>query len=1096
MAVSPLKAANSGCVCSVTPFKGPDLAPFLSRAIPITAVCMALFACGCGNGTGAGTGGGTGGGGTIPPPTSDFALSVSPASLAISAGGSAPVNVTVTAVNGFPSSVFLQVTGLPPGVTVAPSTMSVTPGSSGQFTFTANASAPAAAVSVTVTGGDGDETHSASLNLTIQGKPLDLNTRTRYVRTDAVTEYSLEPNSSWIVYDPNTKQFFFSDPAGNQITVMDATSESVVGSIPVPGAYGLDFAPDYSVLYAGTLLGDVYAINPVSMTVTNRYISSQIGAHGYLAYAVRALNDGRLVLFGDEPGYGVGEGWDGFAIWNPSDNSISEYDTGYAAASFPPSWVTDYCPNSTGVGGFTLSGDRTHVITGSIDPGGIVCSFDIATGQTAQAGGYGWGFHVAATPDGQSVLGIGPNPDGSGIGGMIYVYDPATLNLKSSFAVAGTGSSAAAMMVSPDSTTVWVDGGGVVYAYSIATGQLLGWIPNLGLFYRLGGYAYGPIPGPQIEAMDGTGLMAGPMEEGIGFLDTTQLQTGPVGSIFPLPAFLSPAAGPVAGGTSVTWGGSTSSFLGACYFGKNPATFFSSGDSAGSFMATTPAGDPGPVDVYTFMADGGMQVVPEGFSYGPTIVQATADSSTAEGGGTGIVYGYGFGPTNSAAIPPGLQITVGGQTAEIIAYNPDAYGLVDPPFPLEAISYAIPRGTAGTSSDIVVTSSTGTTTLAGGMHYLPALQQYALANASLAQGVYDRTRSLYYFTDTSVIQVFSRAQAAWGSPISLPAAPSGTSHRLWGIAISPDGSMLAVSDYGTGLIYVLDPDQPSSVQSFVVPEPTGPFTTVEADGLAITDSGMVYYATNEGDGDTQTNFHQLDTHTGAVTDYSLMSAGGADPELRTAVSSDGSRAYFNMEGGIVQVDTATETLTPAISWICCYGDDDISFAANQDQLEASSGLYDADLNEESSLTLNDREAQNITYVYGAKLSPDGSLLFQPSSHGIDVFDGRIGTLRTRIALPVALAQNFDALVSDETDNVLVGVTGQTGSGIAVIDLTSLAEPAPLGYSREAARGRTGLHDAAVATGSRSSARSGGTPIWKIRHAVNPPPLSRPHSSPH
>jgi len=912
------------------------------------------------------------------------------------------------------------------------------------------------------------------------------------VRTDAVTEYGLEMNSSWILYDPNTRQFFFSDPSGNQIIVVDATTELVVGSIPVPGAYGLDFTPDYSILYAGTQLGDVYAIDPISMTVTNRYVSSQIGPHGYLAYAVRVLADGQLALFGDEPGYGVGEGWDGFAVWNPSDNSISEYDTGYAAASFPPAWVTDYCPESGGVGGFTLSGDRTHIITGGIDPSGPLCSFDVATGQTAEATGYGWGFHLVATPDGNSLLQMG-EPGGNGGTAMIYVYDPATLNLKSSFPVAGIGSSDATMMVSPDSTTVWIDGGGIVYAYTIATGQLLGWIPNLSVFYTSGGYAVGSVFGPQIQSMDGTGLMAGPMEEGIGFLDTTQLQTGSVGSIFSLPPYLNPATGSITGGTTTTWGGSTSSFLGAIYFGKNPATsFFSS--SSGNFTATTPAGNPGPVDIYSFMADGGMQVVPEGFSYGPAIIQATPDSSSAEGGGTGVVYGYGFGPTDNGSIPSGLQITVGGQSAVITGYNPDAYNAEDPPFQLEALSYTIPPGTAGTSADIVVTSSTGTTTLAGGMHYLPALQQYSLANASLAQGVYDPTRSLYYFTDTSVIQVFSRAQGSWEPPMSLPAAPSGTTHRLWGIAISPDGSKLAVSDYGTGLIYVLDPGQPSGAQSFVVPEPIGPFTTVEADGLAITDSGMVYYATNEDDGATQTDFHQLDTSTGIVTDYSQMGDGGADPELRTAVSSDGSRAYFNMEGGIVQVDTATGTLTAAYSWICCYGDDDISLAANQIQLEASNGLYDADLNKESSLTLNDREALNVTYVYGAKLSADGSLLFQPSTNGIDVFDGRLGLLRSRIALPIAFAQNFDALVSDGTDNVLVGITGQTGSGIAVIDLTSLPEPAPLGYSAGIVYRPAKVRSASAPISNDSSGTVGRVPIEKIRHAVNPPPATSRHSA--
>ena len=95
--------------------------------------------------------------------------------------------------------------------------------------------------------------------------------------------------------------------------------------------------------------------------------------------------------------------------------------------------------------------------------------------------------------------------------------------------------------------------------------------------------------------------------------------------------------------------------------------------------------------------------------------------------------------------------------------------------------------------------------------------------------------------------------------------------------------------------------------------------------------------------------------------------------------------------------------------------------------------------------MNDREAINTSYVYGFKLSADGNMLFQPSTNGIDIFDGQVGSLLARIALPIALSQNFDSLVSDGTDNVLVAITGQTGSGIALIDLTSLTEPPPLPY---------------------------------------------------
>ena len=50
------------------------------------------------------------------------------------------------------------------------------------------------------------------------------------------------------------------DPLGNQIFVGDARTQTKVGTITVPGAFGIDDTPDHSTLYVGTLGGDVYAV--------------------------------------------------------------------------------------------------------------------------------------------------------------------------------------------------------------------------------------------------------------------------------------------------------------------------------------------------------------------------------------------------------------------------------------------------------------------------------------------------------------------------------------------------------------------------------------------------------------------------------------------------------------------------------------------------------------------------------------------------------------------------------------------------------------------------------------------------------------------
>jgi hypothetical protein len=109
-------------------------------------------------------------------------------------------------------------------------------------------------------------------------------------------------------------------------------------------------------------------------------------------------------------------------------------------------------------------------------------------------------------------------------------------------------------------------------------------------------------------------------------------------------------------------------------------------------------------------------------------------------------------------------------------------------------------------------------------------------------------------------------------------------------------------------------------------------------------------------------------------------------------------------------------------------------------------LLDTNLNPQSSVVYVDRDIWNQSAVYGEKISADGNLLFAPLVDGIDVIDGRNGVLRTRVALPFTLSATYDALVADGKDNVLVAITSGTGTGIAVVDLSSLPEPAPQAFA--------------------------------------------------
>ena len=709
---------------------------------------------------------------------------------------------------------------------------------------------------------------------------------------------------------------------------------------------------------------------------------------------------------------------------------------------------------------------RRKLLIGSADSDATLCEVDASTGA--------YNFTTVATfPARMSV-----SPDGKYIaatnGGNLLLLDANSLNLLTQFPVSGDTSSAGWFTFSADSSTIFITSPSIIYAYNVSTHQQIGWLPNLVVQTAAGCFCTGPVTGPAILDV-GNGLVTGPMEEGVGFLDVAAMQTGAVGTKF-LNGYLNVPFGPVAGGTAVTLSNPNpvNSSVNSVYFGAQRASVTPNGNQ---LSITTPAGTPGPVDVEVLMNDGGAWMLPEGFSYGPTILQVTPNASTAEGGGTGIIYGYGLGPVANTTIPSDLTITVGGQPATILGFTGNAYGLLSPPFQLEAVAFKIPAGTAGSNVAVTVSNNSGSATANAALSYLPSTQTFTAGSTALAQGIYDPLRDVYYFTDATQVRVFSKTQAKFLAPITIPA-----SQRLWGISLSSDGSKLAVADAATNAIYLLNPDTPATVKTFPLPpsSPPAPGIISNPAGVAVSNAGMVYYTAAVQGGTGFHAFFKLDTTSGKVTDYNVDGPGfqKTDALLRTAISADGARVYYNDDGAVFSVDTATDTVVfAADDQGCCNqgGNFDLALSSNNTRFAATAFFYDADLNAESFLSLNDREVLNIAYSFGMKLSPDGTLLFQPSTLGMDVIDGRLGTLRNRIALPFSFSAPYDTLVADGRDNVLVGIIGSSANQIAIIDLSSLPEPSPLPHATVGAGPRMDFARRAVADVPRPAFdRTGGS----------------------
>jgi len=237
--------------------KSAFLRSFSSLGLSVTCLFLLLAAAlsGCGAGGGSGTSGGGGGQQNTP----DFTLSLSTSSLTVIGGTSATVTATVSGVHGFSSNVAFAISNLPAGVTISPTNLQAVPGTPLQITFNAASTVAAGSVTLNIAATSGSLSHSSSLGLTLQAQPVR-SSRSHYLRTDAVTEYGYWLNFGWTVFDLPTKRFFISDPLGNTITAIDATTQKKIATIAVPGAYSLDESPDHSTIWVGTLIGDIYAV--------------------------------------------------------------------------------------------------------------------------------------------------------------------------------------------------------------------------------------------------------------------------------------------------------------------------------------------------------------------------------------------------------------------------------------------------------------------------------------------------------------------------------------------------------------------------------------------------------------------------------------------------------------------------------------------------------------------------------------------------------------------------------------------------------------------------------------------------------------------
>ncbi len=314
-------------------------------------------------------------------------------------------------------------------------------------------------------------------------------------------------------------------------------------------------------------------------------------------------------------------------------------------------------------------------------------------------------------------------------------------------------------------------------------------------------------------------------------------------------------------------------------------------------------------------------------------------------------------------------------------------------------------------------------------------------------------RDVYYLTDAAAVQVFSRTQSKWLSPIPIPMPSSATSQRLFGIALSSDSTKLAISDVVADVIYVLNLATPSVVTTFAVQNAGGNTTSPVPGGLAISNQGVVYFAawpsTSKLAGlGAVSSLYKLDTTSGTIstpTGYptsinELVRPTPDDNYVFTSGATSSTDPFQSPLFAAYLINTSTDAMQSNQS-VLNLGD--LAISSDGATFDSGGVILDNQLNQKTYL--------NAGYGNGQKLSPDGQLLFTPLANSITVASTASGQTITSVALPSTFGSfsdippseeiqpAFDALVSDGKDNIMVAITGTNGSGgVAVVDLSSIS----------------------------------------------------------
>ena len=190
------------------------------------------------------------------------------------------------------------------------------------------------------------------------------------------------------------------------------------------------------------------------------YKPQEIGPHGFLPGAVGVLADGDLAFL-SAPGPVFSDGSNGFAIWNPTTNTLQTH------------LRVGELDGPVNVGPFAVSGDRAKLIVASADSDGTVYVYDSSTQAISPVnGGSEYIRSIIASPDGTEMYVVGNL-------GVITAFNLKTLQSTGQVSIPAGGYGGPGS-VSADGKTLYVgeSSGGVINAFDSSSLTWKGIVPG------------------------------------------------------------------------------------------------------------------------------------------------------------------------------------------------------------------------------------------------------------------------------------------------------------------------------------------------------------------------------------------------------------------------------------------------------------------------------------------------------------------------------------------------------------------------------------------------------------------------------------------